>query len=110
MSAFRLDTDKMLQRVGRDMTLTRPGSPEVTATVRGFERAGRPEDVVGDHIARGRVVIVGHAAIAAHVTFSSAFPRVGDRLTVDGTECHVVQVQTKYDGSTVIRHDLTVEG
>lgn len=97
-----------LARYGQTVTLRRPGTPDVDATVKAHLRGGTPEDVLDDRNAADRSCTI--AAADPGLAAWPVPPRSGDYVVIGADRWIVAGVDARPIGAADARWDLTIRG
>lgn len=98
--------DRQLAAHGETITLTRLGTPDVTADVLGFVRRA-----VNDVLIPGNDPAQAQTVVTLSPTDSGTFDPVrGDHVTISGRETYIEQVEVVRMADEVVRYNLSVAG
>lgn len=99
---------RMLARWGQAVTLRRPGTPDVDATVTAHVRGGAPEQDAADrHLAAKRITV---AAADPGLAAWPVPPAAGDYVVIGSDRFIVTGVEARPIGASDARWDLTATG
>ena len=97
-----------IERRGQTVTVRRPGSPSVEASVKAFVKDFSPAELQGNLQQGDRRVIVAHLSLVRESW--PVPPRYGDQVDAGGLT-YVVQSSNPLNiGELVARYDLVVRG
>lgn len=102
------DVYRLLARYGQTVTLRRPGTPDVDATIKVRLGGGTPEDLLDDRNAADRSCVV--AAADPGLAAWPVPPRGGDYVVIGADRWIVAGVDARPIGDADARWDLTIRG
>ncbi len=99
---------RLLARWGHAVTLRRPGTPDVDATVKAHLRGGAPEDLEADRHVAAKTCVV--AAADPGLASWPVPPAAGDQVVIGADRYIVTGVEARPIGAADARWDLTLRG
>ena len=112
MPLSRLDFERMIEKQGRQITLTRLGSPNITATLKAHVRRGRnapSSDMLTGGMVEDVAMVICSTKELSGVGWDGP-PQPPDRIQFDG-EQHLVRTTYKlYISEVLVGYRIQVQG
>jgi hypothetical protein len=103
--------DRQIAEHGQTITLERlvPNQPAVTATVRGFTRGYKPDELANG-VQQGDSTVVLSPSSLAGTPFAATLPTINNKAVFHGRRRNVIMADPVYINDVLVRVNLQVRG